>query len=112
MGGAYYFDDSAASSGMTTGIIVETVMNFGLASFFMLPLIMIALGYALTSIDLALFGRHGNLVYLTAFSVYYWFSTDIFANDLGALVTRFIINSLGLGFLYVLVKIIKKSYLP
>ena len=110
MGSSYYFDDSGISSGITTGIIIEALLNIGMYSYILLPLLMIGLGYVLSGINLELFEK-GNLVYMAAFSIYYWISIDLFFNDLGGLVNKFIMNTAGLIFLYVLSMVNRRLFL-
>lgn len=105
MGGAYSFNDSRYSSSMTTGLIIENLMNFGSAAFLVVPLLMAFLGYVLSAIDIYSFFKRNSSVYFAAFSIYYWSVTGLFADDMGGVVTKFVMNTSGLVLLYILTRV-------
>jgi hypothetical protein len=108
LGGTYSFDDTLASSSITTGVIVEMLMNFGLFAFVLTPLLMVFVGYFLSGISLDYFRSKISLISLTAFSIYFWNITSLFADDMGGLVTKFLMNTFGLAFLYFLTRLVTR----
>lgn len=112
LGGQYYFDDSGISTSYTTGLIVEVLMNFGLFSYALLPPIMFGVGYVLAGLDVRAFAGRGGLMMLTAFSVYFWSAVGLFSDDMGGVVTKFVMNTTGLLLLGFLLRLSGSGGLP
>jgi len=110
MGGAYYFDDTGISSGITTGLIVETMMNFGKLAIIFLPIIMFYVSYILSGFNWFKYAkRKNNIIALTCFSLFYFFSMDLFSDDLGSFVNKIITNLSGIMFITLISKLKDKK---
>ena len=107
MGGSYFFDDSGASSSMTTGILVELVMNFGLFAYVLVPVVMMGIGYLLSA---PMYYRSKlQLFALTSWSIYFSVWRGLFGDDMGGLVTKLVIQTSGLFFLYGTMRVVSAA---
>jgi len=107
MGGSYFLDDSGASSSMTTGILVEMVMNFGLFAYVLVPVVMMGFGYLLSAP--MYYGSKLQLFALTSWSIYFSVWRGLFGDDMGGLATKLVIQTSGLVFLYVTMRIVSAA---
>lgn len=103
LGWGYSFDDRHRSSSITPGLVVESVMNFGI---FLAPVFAFAVGALLSWISARMASYMRTAVGATLWSLFYFhFCYALVASEFGQLINRVVCLSLGVAVLAMLTRV-------
>lgn len=98
MSGGYFFDDARASSGMTTGLVLETYMNFGVVGT---AIAMLLAGVFISWMSKRVAQRIRTMFDGTLWSLLFFFcGVCLFGDDFGGAVNKVISLGFGVALLY------------
>lgn len=103
-GTSYSFDDQYRSSSMTTGIILESYMNYGIVG---VPIILLLLGTSISTFNRKIQTLRPNMYSFTVWSIVTVFLVNVFADDFGGLINK----AVSLGFGLIILRLLRHIFL-
>lgn len=103
---SYYYDDQHRSSSMTTGLILESYMNFGVIG---VPVILFITGTWISIANKRMQSNRPSMFSFTLWSIVTVFIVNIFADDFGGLVNKSVALGIGMIFLYFIRKVLIRN---